>query len=335
MPRKPRIEYAGAVYHVMNRGDRGRRVFLDRLDYELFMHAMDEVCERTGWRIHAYVLMPNHFHWLLETPEPNLVVGMKWFMGAVSQRSNGRHGKRGYVFQGRYKAPVVQSDRGGYFETVSTYIHLNPVRAGLTGANAGMGEYEWSSYRKYRKPKQARTAWLEVDRVLGNLGLTDRASGRRKYAEYMEERAGEWRTKKGKKIFREMWKPIRYGWFVGEKGFKETLLTHLGKAVDGKQRTSYAGEAIKTHGEAEAEKLIRAGLRTLGLRETDLRRLPKGHPHKCVLAWAAHRHTTVCHAWLSNRLNMGVTSNMSMYVSKAKAPQWKRLRNKVNMCLRK
>ena len=131
MGRKPRIEYEGAVYHVMNRGDRGGKVFKDRLDFELFLRCTADACERTGWRIHAYALLRNHFHWLLETPEANLVDGMKWFLGAYSQRFNARHGQRGHVFQGRYKAVVIDGRSGDYFETVSTYIHLNPARARL------------------------------------------------------------------------------------------------------------------------------------------------------------------------------------------------------------
>ena len=95
MPRKPRIEYAGAVYHLMSRGDKGDKIFKDQQDYEIFFAGMREVCDRCGWKVHAFVYMPNHFHWLLETPEPNLVSGMKWFLGAYSQRFNSRHGERG------------------------------------------------------------------------------------------------------------------------------------------------------------------------------------------------------------------------------------------------
>ena len=81
MPRKPRVEYSGAVYHVMCRGNGGQAIFADDLDRGMFLDVLDEVCERCGWRIHAYVLMGNHYHVLLETPEPNLVAGMKWLQG--------------------------------------------------------------------------------------------------------------------------------------------------------------------------------------------------------------------------------------------------------------
>ena len=78
MPRKPRIEFAGAVYHVMSRGNRGEAIFRDDRDRIRFLETLGEACEKTGWRIHAYVLMFNHYHLLLETLQPNLVAGMKW-----------------------------------------------------------------------------------------------------------------------------------------------------------------------------------------------------------------------------------------------------------------
>ena len=108
MARKPRVEYAGAVYHVMSRGNRRNLIFRDHRDKEIFMDTLEEACVRHGWRVHAFVLMDNHYHLLLETPEPNLVNGMKWFQGTYTQRVNSRHKEWGHLFQGRYKALVVQ-----------------------------------------------------------------------------------------------------------------------------------------------------------------------------------------------------------------------------------
>ena len=151
----------------MSRGDRGGRICRDGLDYELFLNTVNEVCGRTGWRIHAHVLLANHYHWLLETPEANLVSGMKWFLGAYSQRFNARHGQRGHVFQGRYKALLVDTESGDYFETVSTYIHLNPARAGYLGSEeSDLSDYKWSSYPAYLMTRRVRPKWLSVDRVL-------------------------------------------------------------------------------------------------------------------------------------------------------------------------
>lgn len=114
----------------MARGDGGRDVFEEDSDRFGWLKRLEEVCGKYGWRIHAYVLMGNHFHFLLETPQPNLVAGMKWFMGVVSQDWNRRRKRRGHVYQGRYKAVVVNGEGSGeYFRIVADYIHLNCPRS--------------------------------------------------------------------------------------------------------------------------------------------------------------------------------------------------------------
>jgi REP element-mobilizing transposase RayT len=91
MARKLRVEYAGAIYHVMNRGDRRELIFMDDVDRQRFIDTLGEACAKTGWQVHAYVLMPNHFHVVVETPQPNLVAGMKWLLGTYTSRFNRRH----------------------------------------------------------------------------------------------------------------------------------------------------------------------------------------------------------------------------------------------------
>ena len=125
MARKPRIEFAGAVYHVISRGDRGEAIYQDDEDRRLFLQFLGEVCDRTGWLIHAFVVLTNHYHLLLETPEPNLVVGMKWLQGTYTQRFNRRHRLRGHLFQGRYKALLIDGEEPGHFLQASSYFHLN------------------------------------------------------------------------------------------------------------------------------------------------------------------------------------------------------------------
>ena len=136
MARKVRIEFPGAIYHVMSRGDHQEAIFRDDQDRKRFLETLGEACAKTGWRAHAYVLMGNHYHLLLETPESNLSAGMKWLQGTYTQRFNSRHKVYGHLFQGRYKALNVEDDND-YFQTASDYIHLNPVRAGLAAAEAG------------------------------------------------------------------------------------------------------------------------------------------------------------------------------------------------------
>jgi len=303
----------------MNRGDRGGKVFLDELDYGLFIGAMGEVCRRTGWRIHAFAMLPNHFHWLVETPEANLVAGMKWFMGAYSQGFNARHGRRGHVFQGRYKALPIQTDSGSYFETVSAYIHLNPARAGLlAGEQRDLREYPWSSYPQYLAGKKKRPPWLNVRRVLGNMGLEDDAPGLRSYAKYMADRLLGLGTRSGKRLCRDEWRPIRYGWCLGDEQFKAEMLQKVGSRMAGKKRESYGGEARQEHDERAAERLLGKGLKALGLKEAALLGERKGSLAKCALAWYIHSNAMVSHEWISDRLQMGSPLGMSLYLARIK-----------------
>ena len=145
MGRKPSVEYAGALYHVMSRGDQGRAIVRGDADRARFFETLGETCDRTGWIVHAYVLMTNHYPLLLETPEANLVQGMKWFLSTYPLRYNARYRQRGHVFQGRYKAVVLEVEASGYTERVSTYIHLNPLRAGLVRwPEEAVWAYPWS-----------------------------------------------------------------------------------------------------------------------------------------------------------------------------------------------
>ena len=146
MARPLRIEYPGAVYHVMARGNHGQPIFTDDPDRKRFLETLEEACQRTGWRIHAYVLMGNHYHLLVETPEANLVAGMKWLQSTYTLRYNARHKIFGHLFQGRYKSIVVDGQEGEYFQMVATYIHLNPARAGLIQiGEQRLKSYRWSS----------------------------------------------------------------------------------------------------------------------------------------------------------------------------------------------
>ncbi len=120
MPRKPRIEYAGAVYHVLNRGDRREAIFREEEDHTVFLNTLAQSCQRTGWVIHCYVLMGNPYHLLLETPEAKLVAGRQWLHGTYTQRFNRRHGESGHLFQGRHKALLVDPEVDEYFSVVSS-----------------------------------------------------------------------------------------------------------------------------------------------------------------------------------------------------------------------
>ena len=146
MPRKLRIQYEGAIYHLMNRGDHGEDIFLDDDDRELFLKTLGEASLKTEWQVHAWRLMRNHFHLVLETPKANLVDGMKWLLGTYTIRFNRRHKLFGHLFSGRYKALPVDGSGSGYLKSVCDYVHLNPARAKLIAAKAKLSEFRWSSY---------------------------------------------------------------------------------------------------------------------------------------------------------------------------------------------
>src|SRR6266481_2379458 len=141
MARRLRVEYAGGIYHVMNRGDRREPIFRDDRDRERFIETLGEACRKTGWEVQAWCLMNNHFHLVIETPQANLVAGMKWFLGTYTSRYNRRHKEFGHLFSGRYKALVVDGSGNGYLKTVCDYVHLNPARAKLLKLEQPLRDY--------------------------------------------------------------------------------------------------------------------------------------------------------------------------------------------------
>ena len=141
MARKLRVQYPGAIYHAMSRGDRREAIFKDDLDRRHFLETLTEACQKTGFQVHAFCLMSNHFHVVLETPQGNLVPGMKWFLGTYTSRYNRRHKVFGHLFSGRYKAIIIDATTPGYLRTACDYVHLNPVRAKLLTAEQKLSRF--------------------------------------------------------------------------------------------------------------------------------------------------------------------------------------------------
>lgn len=319
MARKPRVEYPGAVYHVMARSNRREVIFSADGDYQALLDCLGEACERTGWRVHAYVVMGNHYHLLLETPEANLVAGMKWLQGTFTQRHNAFHQQGGHLFQGRYKALVVNPNEPDYFRIISTYIHLNPVRAGLAG-NAGgptLPEFRWSSLPAYGN-RAKRPAWLEVGRVLASLNLDDSAPGRRDYVHYIEGRARDAQDKARGKELAEEARLIRRGWCLGDEAFRESVLDKLDEVMAPRKRDSFHGAERHEHDGRVAERMLKAGLARLELVETELGDLAKNDVRKVALAGWLKARTIVSNRWVSERLVMGHEMNVSRAVKTCK-----------------
>lgn len=178
MARPLRIELAGGLYHVTSRGDRREDIYLDDEDRLGWLEVFAMVCSRFNWRCHAYCLMSNHYHVVVETPEANLSRGMRQLNGVYTQRFNRRHGMVGHLFQGRFKAILVERDE--YLLELSRYVVLNPVRAGMV---RGVAEWSWSSFLATAGDAQA-PEWLETDWILAQFGK-QRRSTQRKYVDFV------------------------------------------------------------------------------------------------------------------------------------------------------
>ncbi len=144
MSRPLRIEYPGAVYHVMNRGLNQNLIFLDKKDYELFLSTLEEACRMFDVVVYSYCLMPNHYHLLIRTPSGNLSRFMRHLNGVYTQRFNREHGRDGPLYRGRFKGILVQED--SYLMEVVRYIHNNPVKAKIV---ENLSKFKWSSHQAY------------------------------------------------------------------------------------------------------------------------------------------------------------------------------------------
>ncbi len=260
----------------------------------------------------------NHYHLLLETPEPNLVIGMKWLQGTYTQRFNARHKEWGHLFQGRYKALLVQADSGEYFSTVATYIHLNPVRARrMEFSEKPLSEYAWSSYPLYLSPSK-RPEWLEASRVLGNSQWQDNRSGRTAYRRMMQKRSLELVTAENPSEHNPLWRKIRRGWCLGDPEFRTQMEALVDQRISRYDRRSYLGEEARTHDKAEALRLLQFGLSQLKLKADELPNLKKGDVRKKVIAWLIHQHTGVRNDWICEQLSMGNSSNLARHVAEVR-----------------
>lgn len=294
MPRQLRREFAGAIYHVMNRGDRREEIFRTEADRRLFLSTLTEACAKAAWQIHAYCLTRNHFHLVVETPQPNLVAGMKWLLGVYTKRFNIGHKECGHLFAGRYKALHVEGSGNGYLRTVCDYVHLNPARAGLLQGETALEEFSWSSYGEYLKPARQRPAWLRVDRLFGEKGIPkDSAAGREEFARLTEER--RWAD------LTEEFKPVQRGWCLGSEAFREELLAAAGEHLEG---THYGAERQEAQ-EAKAHRLLREEMGRLGWNQGVLRKTSKGDERKVRIAARLRKETTMSLKWVAEQLEMG------------------------------
>jgi putative transposase len=216
MARKLRLEFPGAIYHVINRGNYRSWIFRTEGAKVAFEKCLFEACERGEWLLHGFVLMGNHYHLAVETPKGNLVAGMQWLQSTFANRFNTLRGERGHLFQGRYKGLLVEA--GEALGQVCHYLHLNPVRAGIV-APERLSDFRYSSYWYLTRPKK-RPGYLRVQAALTAAGqLPDNAAGWRSYADYLA-----WQAAEGPAGKNAAYVSMTRGWAIGSGEFKEMLL---------------------------------------------------------------------------------------------------------------
>jgi putative transposase len=210
MARPLRIEYPDAVYHVTSRGNARSDIFNSEHDMEEFLFILDAVVKRFNWLCHGYCLMDNHYHLLIETPDGNLSSGMRQLNGVYTQKYNDLHGKTGHVFQGRYKAILV--DKESYLLELCRYVVLNPVRAKMVRKPE---EWPWSSYR-YTAGIKKEPDFLTTDWIIGHFGGKKREAQKlyRKFVKEGIKADSPWRELQGQIL-------------LGEKGFIERFMNLL------------------------------------------------------------------------------------------------------------
>jgi len=179
-----RLEFAGALYHVTARGDRQEAIYESKRDRLAFLDVLGDVCVTCNWICHAYCLMDNHYHLIIETPDANLSRGMRQLNGIYTQKFNAAHHRAGHCFQGRYKA--IHVDKDDYLLELSRYVVLNPVRAEMVWSAR---EWPWSSYRA-TAGQVSKPDWLEVDWSLAMFGRR-RKSAIEGYKRFVKQGKGQ------------------------------------------------------------------------------------------------------------------------------------------------
>jgi len=179
MARPLRLQVPGGIYHVMSRGNARQDVFLDDVDRQRFLATLGSVTDRQNVLCHAYCLMRNHYHLLLETPDANLSIAIKYLNGGYAQGFNRRHHRVGHLFQGRFKSQLVEKET--YLLVVCRYIVLNPVRDNLVGSPS---DWVWSSYRAQTGEIES-PSFLTVDWLLSHFGTNDRRRAQAAYRKFV------------------------------------------------------------------------------------------------------------------------------------------------------
>ena len=305
MARRLRVQYLGALYHVINRGNYRSDIFASAGAAKSFQATLGETCERYAWKVHAYVIMRNHFHVALETPEPNLVDGMHWLQTTYSSRFNRFRDERGHLFQGRYRALLIEDGR--VLTRVVNYVHLNPVRAKIVLPEQ-VAAFRWSSLSFWAK--SSRPGWLAPGDTLRALGMEDGPTGWQGYVRYLIELSGDVQEQK-----RQGFDQFSSGWAIGTAAWRQAVarqFSHLAL-----ERGFESGE-IREIKEARWLDALTQHLKETGRSVTELATSPKAIKWKILAAARLRRQFGAPYRWIAEHLAMGSPDAVRVSVARSK-----------------
>jgi REP element-mobilizing transposase RayT len=316
------LEFPGACYHVINRGNYRSDIFGTEGAKAAFESCLFEVCRKSGWLLHAYALMRNHYHLALETPAGNLVAGMQWLQATFANRFNRLRGERGHLFQGRYKALMVEE--GAALGQVCHYIHLNPVRAGILPV-AQLKSYRHSSYWHLWRPAN-RPSFLTVTTALTEAGdLADDQRGWATYEAYLGWQAAEGPAGKSKAYV-----SLSQGWALGTGEFRAALVKDHALLASSRAWEALGAQEVRR---LQWEAALTRALKVLGHSTADLAGGRKSAEWKLAVAAWIKGSTQVSNRWLSENLHLGVPAALSRNLTsyrrerQSEDPAWKRLQS--------
>jgi putative transposase len=286
MPRRLRIQYPGAIYHIMARGNGRQDIVHDDRDRDRLMGDLARTVRRSSWQVYAFVVLSNHLHIVVKTPQPDLARGMQRFLSSYANAWARRRRFSGHVFQGRYRTELVEDE--SYLWTVSRYVHLNPVRAGLVEHPAA---WRWSSYPGYADGRR-RLEWVAHDELLkcwaGEFGGSDPAAAYRRY------------VTAGLTVPPPCpWSSAHHGWVLGSTEF----VTRLGQMVRNEPPRELHREARLARG-VQLEAILEVVCRTYRVESSELSRRGSRHEARAALAYLARRHTVATNASLAEVLGV-------------------------------
>jgi putative transposase len=305
MARKLRIQYEGAIYHVINRGNYRRDLFESVGAAQAFESTLFEACTLYAWKLHAFTIMRNHFHLAVETPRANLAEGMHWLQGTFAVRFNRFRTERGHLFQGRYHALLIEN--AAALARVVDYIHLNPARAGIVTPSQ-LNDFRWSSLRKFLRGP--RSDFLTAEYWLASRQLTDSPEGWQIYVGCLHTLASDEAEQK-----RLGFDQFTRGWAIGTDGWRRAL------AKEHAARSLVPDLASKELHDLKASRWLEALEQELAKHQQtrETAQATRANVSWKVLIAIELRKIGASYAWIAEQLHMGQPVTARVYVNKVKS----------------